>query len=347
MGTTDNVAPVLDVAALDDWIGDHLPGAGQPLTATRLGADTGIANALHVLKRGDERWVLRQPPLVKNHPSASNTGREWRLLTALEGTEVPHPTPLLFCDDPSVLGQTFMIMSLVDGFTPGFELPEPFLSDNGMRHELGLAYVDGCAALANVDWTGRGLEGLGKPERFLERQVGRWLGQLDGYRTRDLPEIDFLVAWLESNRPTTSRIGILHGDYSPFNVMAAWSAPARLAAVVDWDTGTIGDPLLDIGHLLGRWTEPGEEPVIDVPAGGPEGYPTRAQMADRYTQRTGADLTSLPYYQALSLFKLAVILEGGYARELSTGVPDHQNSMAEHPVRLLRGAAAFARGERR
>ena len=103
--------------------------------------------------------------------------------------------------------------------------------------------------------------------------------------------------------------------------MIAPTAPARLAAIVDWDTGTIGDPLLDIGHLLGRWTEPAEEPLIDVPAGGTEGYPSRAQMAARYTERTGADLGALPYYEALSLFKLAVILEGGYAENAPTACP--------------------------
>ena len=338
---------LLDIDKLDAWIGDQLPGAGTPLEATRLGAAMGIANTLYIISRGDERWVLRRPPAVKNDPSASDTMREWRILTALEGTPVPHPAPRLVCDDLEVMGAPFMVMDVVDGFTPGFELPAPFADDHALRYDLGMAYVDGCARLAQVDWQARGLHGLGKPDGFLDRQVSRWLAQLDRYLDRDLPELDFLPAWLDENRPTMSPAGIIHGDYSPFNVMVAPEPPARLAAIVDWDTGTIGDPLLDIGHLLARWTEPGEDPVIDVQAGGVDGYPSRAEMAARYAERTGRDLRALAYYEALALFKLAVILEGRYARDRAAGVPESENMMTAIVPKLLRGAAAFARGERR
>lgn len=337
----------LDTSALETWLGDRLPGSGHPLTAQRMGTDSGIANALFLVARGEHRWVLRQPPAVKNHPSASNTEREWRILTALESTAVPHPRPLLYCSDPAVLGRPFMLMELIKGFTPGFDIPEPFLSDEDLRHGLAMAYVDGCAALAGVDWKSVGLDGLGKPDGFLERQVSRWMGQLQNYQSRVLPELDFLAHWLDASRPTMSPAGVIHGDYSPFNVMVAPDPPSRLSAIVDWDTGTIGDPLLDIGHLLARWTEPGEDAILGEPAGGVHGYPTRAQMAARYAERTGRDLDALPYYEALALFKLAVILEGTYARERRAGVPDDENVMFELVPRLLRGAAQFARGERR
>ena len=337
----------LDLDQLDAWIGDRLPGAGLPLEANRLGEGTGIANALFVLRRGDQQWVLRRPPAVKNDPSASDTVREWRILTALEGTLVPHPTPRLLCDHLDVLGAPFMIMDVVVGFTPGFELPAPFAADRGLRWDLAMAYVDGCAELSKVDWRARGLEGLGRPDGFLERQVPRWLAQLDRYRTRELPELDFLASWLDANRPPMSPAAILHGDYSPFNVMVAPDPPARLAAIVDWDAGTIGDPLLDIGHLLARSSEPGEAPVLDVQAGGVDGYPSRADMAARYAEATGRDLSALAFYEALALFKLAVILEGTYARQHAAGVPDADNMMAELVPRLLRGGAQFAKGERR
>jgi aminoglycoside phosphotransferase (APT) family kinase protein len=238
-------------------------------------------------------------------------------------------------------------MALVDGFTPGFEIPEPFASNEALRRGLAMAYVDGCAALSQVDWKGRGLDGLGKPDGFLERQVPRWLAQLDRYRTRVLPELDFVTGWLESNIPAMSEPAIIHGDYSPFNVMVAPEPPPRLAAIVDWDTGTIGDPLLDIGHLLARWTEPGEEPVINVQAGGVDGYPSRSEMAARYEERTGRDVGALAFYEVLALFKLAVILEGTYARESAAGVPEAERSMVDIVPRLLRGASEFARGERR
>lgn len=336
----------LDIDALDAWIGDRLPAGGVRFTAVRIGAETGIANALYLIERAGHRWVLRRPPDVKNDPSASSMVREWRILTALEGTPVPHPRPVVLCEDPSVLGVPFLLMEAVKGFTPGFELPEPFGSESALRCDLAMAYVDGCAELAAVDWQARGLEGLGKPQGFLERQVPRWVAQLDRYRTRDLPEFDFLCGWLSANTPTMSPAGIIHGDYSPFNVMVAPEPPARLVAIVDWDTGTIGDPLLDLGHLLARWTEPGERPLLRVQAGGVDGYPTRAAMAARYAQRTGRDLTALTYYEVLALFKLAVILEGRHAREVAAGVAATKTSMATIVPDLLRGAAEFARGER-
>ena len=336
----------IDVDRLDAWIGDRLPGTGSPLTAERIGAATGIANALYRISRGQHAWVLRLPPAVKNDPGASNIAREWRILTALEGTAVPHPAPVLLCEDPSVLGAPFMLMSVVDGFTPGFELPEPFAGTPSHRRDLAMAYVDGLADLAAVDWWAQGLDGLGKPDGFLERQVPRWRAQLDRYHTRELPELDFLSEWLTANVPAMSPAAIIHGDYSPFNVMVAPDPPARLAAIVDWDTGTIGDPLLDIGHLLARWTESGEEPVISVQAGGVEGYPSRAEMAQRYAERTGRDLANLAYYEALALFKLAIILEGSHARQVRSGVDADRTDMGGYVIRLLRGAAEFARGVR-
>ncbi len=345
-GVTAAASPELELDRVDSWIGKQLPGAGVPFSARRLGAATGIANALYLIERGTYRWVLRRPPAVKNDPSASNTLREWRILEALEGTAVPHPKPLLLCEDIDVVGAPFLIMELVDGFTPGFELKEPFATEPALRYDLAMAYVDGCAELSMVDWRARGLDGLGKPEGFLERQVPRWLAQLDRYRTRELPGLDFLSRWLNDNTPPMSPAAIIHGDYSPFNVMVAPEPPARLAAILDWDTGTIGDPLLDLGHLLARWTEPGERPVLTPQAVDSDGYPRRAEMAHRYAERTGRDLTALAYYEVLALFKLAVILEGRHAQESASGVPAGETSMATIVPDLLRAAAEFACGER-
>ena len=338
--------PVLDLDVLQEWLGDRLGEQSLPLTAAPLGADMGMGNALFELRRGGEEWVLRRPPAVLNDKSASNMAREYRILKALDGSAVPHPVARALCEDPGVIGAPFLIMDKVDGFTPGFVLPEPFSSDPGLRHDLAMAYVDALVDLAEVDWEAQGLQDLGKPDGFLERQVPRWLAQLDRYRVRDLPQLDYVVDWLERNRPEMGKPTIMHGDYSPFNVMVAPEPPARLAAVIDWDTGTIGDPLLDIGHLLARWTNPGEEPVIGLQAGGTEHYPTRAEMAHRYAERSGRDLSALPYYECLALFKLAVILEGTYARKLAAGVPADDNPMGELVPRLTRAAAEFATGER-
>jgi aminoglycoside phosphotransferase (APT) family kinase protein len=207
--------------------------------------------------------------------------------------------------------------------------------------------VDSLADLAAVDWRDRGLDGLGRPEGFLDRQVGRWLGQLERYRTREIKHLDAVAEWLEANRPRTGPVGLMHGDYSPFNVMASPDDPHRLAAVIDWDTGTIGDPLLDLGHLLARWTEPGEAPALSYPIdiAQRDGLPTRAALAERYAARTGFDLSALRFYETLALFKLAIILEGSVSRAFSALRPD-AHRQASRVDRLIACAAQFANGER-
>jgi len=343
-----DLQPDFDVGALDEWIGDRLPGRGVALQATRMGQGTGEANALYWLRRGEHVWVLRRPPTVINAPGASDMNREWRILTALEGTSVPHPSPLLFGGPDSPLSGPFLIMARVDGFNPVGVLPPPY-DTPGARRDLAFALVDALAELAAVPWRDRGLDGLGRPEGFLDRQVSRWLRQLDGYgklatyQPRDIPGLDWLANWLEANRPPAQPAALMHGDYSLFNVMASPRDTRRLAAVIDWDTGTIGDPLLDIGHLLARWTELGEEPAIGVwDIETRDGLPTRAELAARYAERTGTDLSALPYYEALALFKLAIILEGAVAR-LPAPAAAERAAMND---RLIRYAGLFARGER-
>ena len=345
MPTETTETSPLDARALDDWIGDRLPGRGLPLRVERMGADVGIANALYWLRRGDHVWVLRRPPAVVNAPGASDMQREWRILTALEGTAVPHPTPLLFADPDAPLAGDFLIMSRVDGFTPVGTLPPPY-DTPAARTELAFAMVDALVDLAAVDWRARGLDGLGRPDGFLERQVPRWLRQLDRYRTRDVPGLERVTSWLADNRPADGPTALMHGDYSPFNVMASPRQPTRLAAVVDWDTGTIGDPLLDIAHLLARWTEPAEWPTVgswDIAPDCRAGLPTRARLAQRYHERSGHTVDALPYYEALALFKLAVILEGGVGRAATPAVAAERAARVDS---LIRGAAMFASGER-
>ena len=217
-----DLQPDFDVEALDEWIGDRLPGRGAVLQATRMGQGTGEANALYWLRRNEHVWVLRRPPTVINAPGASDMNREWRILTALEGTSVPHPSPLLFGGPDSPLSGLFLIMAQVDGFNPVGVLPPPY-DTPGARRDLAFALVDALAELAAVPWRERGLDGLGKPEGFLDRQVSRWLRQLDGYaklptyQARDVPGLDWLANWLEANRPPAQPAALMRKqDLQPF-----------------------------------------------------------------------------------------------------------------------------------
>ena len=329
------LTPLVDVPALELWLGDQLPGAGEPLEVERI--TTGHSNEVFEVRRGGHRWILRRPPRVPLSPTAHDMMREFRVLTALEGTTVPHPRPLVACPDPEVIGAPFYLMEPVDGFVLRTSLPPPFDADVDARYGLGTELVDALAELACVDWRAAGLEGFGRPDGYLERQVDRWLGQLERYKTRDIPELDAVAPWIRANTPAMGDPAILHGDYKFDNVIFHHGAPARLAAVVDWEQATIGDPLVDLGWMLGLWDEPGEEPLG---AGGSvvttvDGLPTRDELAERYARRTGRSLEHLTYYKVLSLFKLACVLEGSYYRFVNKTSDDPMHGLFEFLVPAL------------
>lgn len=334
---TTDLAGLVDVPALERWLGR------RPLEVERV--SSGASNEMFEVRAGDDVWILRRPPRHKVAASAHDVSREFRVLGALDGTGVPHPRPVAHCEDEAVIGAPFYLMERIDGFTPRDPLPLAF---EPHKREMAFALVDGIAALAQVDWRAQGLDGFGKPEGFLERQVGRWLGQLEKYRTREIPGIDEVARWLDDNRPPSQEPAIIHGDYQFINVMLAPEPPARLAAVVDWEQSTIGDPLLDLGWLLGGWSEEGED---DLRFGSRyltdrRGFPSRAELAERYTQRTGRALDRLDYYVVLSLFKLACVLEGSYHR-FATGRSDNpvHEKMGPLVLALIVQAGRTARGE--
>lgn len=337
-------AGLVDAERLRGWLDEHLPGGEHELELAKMDV-TNASNEMFDVRRGPHHWTLRRPPRVKNAPSAHAVLREFRLLRALEGTDIPHPRPLAACDDERVLGAPFYVMEYVDGFSPHQPLGPPY-DDAARRHGLGVELVDVLARVGRVDWRAAGLEGFGKPDGFLERQVDRWLGQLAHYRTRELDGLDEVAAWLTEHRPPAGEPGIMHGDYSFFNVMFAREAPPRIVAVVDWETATIGDPLLDLGWVLGQWSEPGEEPIIEIGITHLEGMATRVELAERYAAQSGRSVAGVRYYMVLAVFKLACILEGGYHRHATGASDDPRHARLEQTVpKLTRHAAAMARGE--
>jgi aminoglycoside phosphotransferase (APT) family kinase protein len=198
------------------------------------------------------------------------------------------------------------------------EWPEPFLSDLDARPGLAYELVDAIAELSKVDWKARGLEGLGRPEGFHDRQVDRWLAHLDAFSFRELPGLDEAAAWLRDRRPRSYVPGIMHGDYQFANVMFHHGGPARMAAIVDWEMGTVGDPLLDLAWVVMGWPDDGEDRsgsgYVDY-----EGMPNRADLLERYATVSGRDVDEIDYYVILARFKMAIVLEGGYARYVQGG----------------------------
>lgn len=312
----------VDLGTLAAWMDTQALGEG-PITQAALLAG-GTQNILLKFTRSGRAYVLRRPPQVLRANSNETMRREARMLTALKGTNVPHPGLIAACPDETVLGAAFYLMEPIDGYNATTGLPEPFASSPEMRHQMGLSLVDGIAALGAQDYLALGLTGLGKVENYLERQVGRWKAQLESYAEipewdgrKDIPGITRVGDWLDANRPRSFQAGIIHGDYHLANVMFRFDAP-RLAAIVDWELTTIGDPLLDLGWLLATWPEGNTGTVSVTPW---EGFPTADELVAHYAAQTTRDLSGLHWYSVLACYKLGIILEGTYARACAGKAP--------------------------
>ena len=267
----------------------------------------------------DEReYVLRRGPLHLRPRSNLSIMRETAALAALADTDVPHPRLIAACDDASVLGgAVFYLMEPVDGFNASVELPASHAAEAGIRRDMCFALVDALAALGAVDHVAVGLGDFGKPEGFLERQVARWLSELDSFRSPafepEIPGVPEVAVWLEEHRPPDWAPGIMHGDYHAANVMFSFSGP-EVEAIVDWEMVTIGAPLLDLGWLLATWQLPGVDGVFAGPLARSAGLPDAAELVERYARRSVRDLSAMRWYTVLACFKLGIVLEGTYAR---------------------------------
>ncbi|MGH8867800.1 MAG: phosphotransferase family protein [Actinomycetes bacterium] len=277
----------------------------------------GRSNLTYVVTGGEREWVLRRPPLGHVLATAHDMSREYRVMTALAGTPVPVPRTYLLCEDQDVLGAPFYLMERVHG---SVYRDVEHTATLGPQRASALAYrlVDTLADLHAVDPVSVGLADFGRPEGFLERQVRRWRTQLEASRSRDVPGIDDLAERLAANIPATVRTSIVHGDYRLDNVIVDTdeSGTDRIAAVVDWEMATLGDPLTDLGLLVVYWERmPAVEDSPVAKGVGPEyGFPSAGALLDRYAARSGTDLADLSWYVAFASLKLAVILEGIHLR---------------------------------
>lgn len=304
----------IDAAAVGAWLEANVAGLRGPFAYELISG--GHSNLTFKVRDGAGReFVLRRGPLGHILPSAHDMGREFRIISGLSGSAVPVPTPLGFCADPEVTGGTFYVMDFVAGHilrTPadtarGF--PDP-----AERTTLAHSLIDVLADLHLLDPAAVGLGELGRHEGYIERQLRRWQRQWEDSKTRELPAIDEVHDLLAANVPPQQRVSIVHGDYRLDNVVSGFDA--RVAAVLDWELCTLGDPLADLGAVLISWVEDGEDGSYHL-GGTPTalpGFPTRAELIERHGARSGLDLTDVHYYVAFNYWKLACIGEGVYAR---------------------------------
>jgi aminoglycoside phosphotransferase (APT) family kinase protein len=329
---------VIDVARLADWMDDAgLPGKGQTANARFLSG--GTQNEIYEIRRGEASCVIRIPP--PEAPADRDKGilREWRIIDALDGTDVPHTAAIAMCPDTAVLGRPFYLMGFVDGWSPmdHKRWPQPFDTDFDARAGLAYQLAEGIALLSKVDWRAKGLDDLGRPDGFHERQVDRWTGFFERIKGRELDGLEVATKWLRAHRPLDFIPGLMHGDYQFANVMYRDGAPAHLAAIVDWEMGTVGDPKLDLAWMVQGWPEDTSAPeaaetsYVDL-----QGMPSRSRLVDHYAEVSGRQVDDLDYYLVLAKWKLAIVLEQGFQR-----AGDNEKLLAFGPIVLeLMGSAA-------
>jgi len=326
----DAPGALLELERLGRWLDDHGIASGAQISAERVGS--GFSNEMFELRRGDAHLVLRRPAHVALDGADRGIRREYRVLTALDPTRVPHARPLALCEDTDVIGCVFYVMSWVDGFMPVEPLP-PAFGDDAAHRDLSFAVVDVLADLGALDWRGLGLDDFGRPEGFHERQRERWMGQYGAYPDQELDGIDAIAGWLDERLPAQGswEPGIMHGDFHMANLLIAPGLPPTVAAVCDWETATIGDPLLDLAAFVRFWTE------MHAPG---NGWPTEGELVDRYAARAGRTVPDLSYYSVLARFRLAVMMEGIYQRSRSDPTRTVAQDMHAYALYLVGDAAA-------
>lgn len=336
-----DLAPLLIRKPLEEYFDRQGLGSG-PIEAERIG--DGHSNVTFLIKRGDDRFVLRRPPRPPIPPTANDVLREARLLIPIQGCDVRTPQVLAACDDDSVLGVPFYVMPFMDGVVITTDVPEE-LDSPTERHRICEELIDALAEVHAVDWRATQLESYSsRADGYLDRQLKRFNGLWEYNKTRELPLVQEVGEWLAANKPESPSATIVHGDFRLGNTMFANGAPARLIAIFDWEMATIGDPLADLGYMTATWSEPSggerKETTFDrlnVTHG--EGFMDRDELVARYEEKTGRSMSDLRWYQALALWKAAVFMEGNYKRSLAGASDDPYLKLFDVGVPQLAEAA--------
>lgn len=325
---------------VSEWIAANVAGAVAPFEYELIAG--GKSNlTFRVTDAAGARYVLRRPPLGHVLATAHDMAREHRIMAAVGRTPVPVPAMLGLCTDESVNGAPFYVMAYVEGDVLD-NIAKAELLPMELRGPAAEHLIDVLADLHGADIDAIGLGDLARREGYVERQLKRWSTQWDNSKTRDLPAIEEVVRQLRTKVPVQQGVSIAHGDYRFGNCLTD-VATGRVAAVLDWELCTLGDPLADVGYLGVYWGRGGSNLVSNDPSGAP-GFPAYEDLVERYARRTGRDLSGIDYYVAFSFWRLAVISEGVYARYLHGAMGDQTTDLdnAKRSVEFLADSALDA-----
>ena len=305
----------LPLERLESYLKEHLQDTNGALSVEQF--SHGHSNLTYLVRLGNLELVLRRPPFGNQVKSAHDMGREYRVLSKLHSIYAPAPRPYLFCDDANVLGEPFYLMERRHGVILRKQLPSGILIDRDTAKGLSEALVDNLVLLHSFDYRTSGLDDIGKPEGYTHRQVTGWNKRYAQAMTDPIPGMDRIALWLIENIPKESNASVIHNDYKYDNLVLDPDDFTRIVAVLDWEMATIGDPLMDLGTMLGYWVEANDPEELQSTAVGPTALPgnlTRRELIQRYQTKSGREVTDVVFYYCFGIFKIAVILQQIYAR---------------------------------
>jgi aminoglycoside phosphotransferase (APT) family kinase protein len=330
----------IDVARLEPFLRAHFPGETDALVVRQF--PSGHSNLTYSLRIGLREMVLRRPPFGSKVKTAHDMGREYRVLSKLHDHYAPAPRVLLFCNDLSVLGAPFYLMEPIHGVILRRDVPAGLDFSPEVVQRVSESFLDNLALLHSLDYNAVGLADLGKPQGYLERQVRGWIERYYGSKTHDIPEVETISTWIQENMPASSAAALIHNDYKYDNVVLDPSDLTRIIGVLDWEMCTIGDPLTDLGSALAYWVDASDPPEILETRWGPttcSGSLTRRELVQRYSQKTGRDVSEMAFYLVFARFKIAVIVQQIYYRYHQGLTRDGRFATMPERIKHLLGAA--------
>lgn len=338
---TAQVADELDWPTLEAWLREHVPDLSGDMAVAQFPG--GHANLTYCISFGEREVVVRRPPFGEIPPGAHDMAREFRVLSGLNPVFDRAPQALAYCEDESVIGAPFLVVERRRGVVVRASVPDSLASLPDVKHRLSGALVDALAEFHAIDPAAAGLERLGRPDGFVERQLAGWHDRWQRAAPEPMPVFDEVHARLVASRPSPSRVSLIHNDFKFDNCMFAEGDPDRVTSILDWDMTTVGDPLVDLGTLLSYWKEPTDaidrSPTVDLDM---TGFITRAEVVERYGA-VGHDVDGIEWYEAFATWKLAIVLQQLFNRFAAGDTDDdrlgqfgkHAQPLAVHAHTML------------